>query len=132
APVAFAVELDKEHALPRAEAELAVTHRYGFSGGAEQHRHAVRVTVAEVHVLRADVLGALVPVVVRVIGLARNEPSQELGEVLDEAGLELVDPDAAGRVRRVDAGDSFRDATLLHRLVDLFRDVPNREATRGP
>jgi hypothetical protein len=80
------LEIDLEcGAQAGAEAELAVTHRDGFAGGAEQHRHAVGVTVAEVHVLRADVLGALVPVVVRVVGLARNEPSQELGEVLDEA-----------------------------------------------
>src|SRR4051794_13485792 len=66
APVALAVELEEEPPLPRAEAESAVANGPRFARRAKQHRHAVRVPIAEVHVLRADVLGALVPVVVRV------------------------------------------------------------------
>src|SRR4051812_41096002 len=41
APVALAVELDEEDALPGSELELAVPDRNGFTRGAEQHRHAV-------------------------------------------------------------------------------------------
>src|SRR5262249_1818311 len=57
------------------------------------------------HVLGADVLGAAVPVVVRVVALARHEPLEQSAEVLEEAGLHLVDAHAARRVRRVDASD---------------------------
>src|SRR5215203_1888780 len=90
APVTLAVELEEEHALPGPQAELALTHGDRLAGGAEQHRHAVRVAVPDVHVLLADVLGASVPVVVRVIVLAAvwHEPLEEGGEVLEEAGLE--------------------------------------------
>src|SRR5262245_42020246 len=60
ATVALAVELDEEHALPRAEAELAVADGDGLAGRSEQHGHAVRVPVPDLHVLGADVLGAAV------------------------------------------------------------------------
>src|SRR5262249_39712298 len=43
AAVPLAVELEEEHALPRAESELAVAHRDRLARGAEQQRHAVRV-----------------------------------------------------------------------------------------
>src|SRR5437773_10054209 len=112
APVALAVELEEEHALPGAEAELAVADRDRLAGGPEQHRHAVRVAVAEVHVLLADVLGAAVPVVVRVVALARDEPLEHVGEVVQKSTLELVDPYATRRVRRVDAGDAVDDPAL--------------------
>src|SRR5689334_23823257 len=84
AAVALAVELEEEHALPGAEAELAVAHRDRLAGRAEQHRHAVRVSVPDGHVLLADVLGAPVPVVVRVVLVARDEALQKGGEVLEE------------------------------------------------
>src|SRR5207248_3173736 len=71
APVALAVKLDEEHTLPRAEQELALANRDRLARGAEQHRHAVGVTVPDVHVLRTDVLCPLVPIVVGVIGLDR-------------------------------------------------------------
>ena len=90
------------------------------------------VAVAEVHVLGADVLGATVPVVVGVVRLARYETEQELGEVLEEALLELVDADAAGRVRGVDAGDAVLDAALLNRPGDVVRDVADVEPARRP
>src|SRR5919198_2478892 len=131
APVAFAIELDEEHALPGAEAELAVADRDGFTCRSEQHRHAVGVTVTDRHVLGADVLCALVPVVVRVVGLARHEPLQQLGEVLEEPMLELVHPDAARGVRRVDAGDALRDAALADGFDHLLGDVPYSEPTCG-
>src|SRR5262245_29375707 len=99
ASIAGAVELHEEDALPGAEAELAVADRNGLAGWAEQHRHAVGVAVAELHVLRADVLGAAVPVVVRVVLLAGNDPAQHADEVLEETRLEFVDPHAAGRMR---------------------------------
>src|SRR5881409_1445482 len=62
APVALAVELEEEHALPGAEAELAVADRDRLAGRAEEHRHAVRVAVPDGHVLLADVHGAAIPV----------------------------------------------------------------------
>ena len=45
-----------------------------------------------------DVLGAAVPVVVRVVVLGGHEAPEENGEVLEEAALVLVDPHGAGRV----------------------------------
>src|SRR5437016_765606 len=85
------------------------------------------MAVAEVHVLGADVLGPLVPVVVRVVGLAGDEALQKLGEVLEKAGLELVDTHAAGRVRRVHACDPVRDPALADRVGDLLRDVADAQ-----
>src|SRR5262245_25983999 len=89
-----AVELHEEHALPGAEAEFAVADGYRLAGRPEEHRHAVGVTVAKLHVLGADVLGAPVPVVVRVVLLARHDSTQHAHEVLEEAGLEFVDANA--------------------------------------
>ena len=86
------------------------------------------VAVPEVHVLGTDILGPLVPVVVRVVRLSRHEALQELAEVLDEAGLELVHANAARRVRRVDARNPLEDAALGDGLVDLVGDVPDGEA----
>src|SRR5690242_17126222 len=107
AALALAVELEEEHPLPRAEAELPVTHRNRLARRPEEHRHAVRVTVADLHVLGADVLGAQIPVAVRVVlALRRHESPDEVREVLEEAALELVHADAARRVRGVDAGDA--------------------------
>src|SRR5947207_6214267 len=79
APVALAVELEEEHTLPGSEAELAVADRDRLAGRAEQHGHAVRVAVPEVHVLGADVLGAAIPVVVGVVRLAGHEPLEQAG-----------------------------------------------------
>src|SRR3954471_9549819 len=131
AAVALAVELEEENPLPGAEAELAVAHRNRLAGGPEQHRHAVRVPVAEVHVLFADVLGASVPVVVRVVGLARHEALEHVREVLQETALELVHSNAAGRVRRVHAGDAVGDAALANGLRDLLGDVTDCETAGG-
>src|SRR5687767_7636755 len=82
ATLSLAIELQEEDALPRAERELALAHRDRLAGGAQEHRHAVRVAVSELHVLGADVLRAAVPVVVRVVALARHEAGQQPGEVL--------------------------------------------------
>ena len=79
-----------------------------------------------------DVLGAAVPVVVRVVVLGRDEAAQEHGEVLEEAALVLVDADRARRVRRVDATDAVADAALAHRFLHLLRDVGHGQAARGP
>src|SRR4026209_1235336 len=92
AAIALAVELQEEPALPGAEAELAVAHRDRLASRPEQHRHAMGVAVPEVHVLGADVLGAPVPVVVRVVRLARHEALEHGGAVLQEATLEPVHP----------------------------------------
>src|SRR3972149_11441159 len=62
APVALAVELEEQHALPLSEAELAVADVDRLAGGAEQHRHAVRVAVADLLVLPTHVLRAPAPV----------------------------------------------------------------------
>ena len=127
-----AIELDEEHALPCAEAQLALTHRHGLAGRAEQHRHAVGMAVPDRHVLGTDVLRALVPVVVRVIGLARDQALQQLRKVLEEPSLELVDSHAERRELRIDARDSDRDAALANRLGDFLRDVANGEPPCGP
>src|SRR5439155_27090348 len=131
AAVALAVQLDEEHALPGAELELALSHRHRLAGGAEQHRHAVRVAVALLHVLGADVLGAAVEVVVRVVALGGYELLQELREVFEEAGLELVDPHAACGVRRVDARDPLGDSAFANGLLNLVGDVPYGQAAGG-
>src|SRR5919197_1738206 len=123
AAVSLAVELEEHHALPGPEAELAVPHRNGLAGGPAQHRPAVRVPVPEVHVLGADVLGAAGPGVVRVVGLARHEPLEQVREVLEEAALELVHAHAARRVGGGDAGDPIDDPALPDRFAHLFRDV---------
>ena len=123
ASVALAVELDEEHALPLPELELAVAQRHRLAGAAEEHRHAMRVPVALVHVLGADVLGAAVPVVVCVVVVGRAEPAEQLAEVLEEPLLELVHAHAAGRVRGVDAGDAVLDAALLDCFRDLVGDI---------
>ena len=51
------------------EREIVVGHGNRLPGRAEQHRHAMRVAVPDLHVLGADVLGAAVPVVVGVVGV---------------------------------------------------------------
>jgi hypothetical protein len=132
APVALAVELEEEDALPTAERQLAVAHGDRLAGRPEEHRHAVRVAVSDLHVLLADVLRAPVPVVVRVVVVARHEPPEQRGEVLEEAVLELVHANAGGRVRRVHAGDPVDDARLAHRVRDVVGDVAHREPTGRP
>ncbi len=100
----------------------------GLAGGAEQHRHAVRVAVSDLHVLLADVLGAAVPVVVGVVRLVRDEAPQERAEVLEHPALVLVHTDAARRVRRVDAADPVEDAGLTDDLRDVLGDVGDVKA----
>ena len=114
-----------------AEAELAVADRDRLAGGAEDHRHAVRVAVRLLHVLLADVLGAAVPVVVGVVGLVRDEPAQQRAEVLEHAALVLVHADAARRVGRVDEADAVLDARLPDDLRHLVGDVGDVEAPGG-
>jgi hypothetical protein len=89
----------------------------------------VGVPVAELHVLRADVLRAPVPVVVCVVLLARDEAAEHAHEVVEEPLLELVHPHAAGRVRRVDAGDAVLDAALGDALLHFVGDVADLEAS---
>src|SRR5437764_1192761 len=80
----------------------------------------------------SDTPGAAISVVVRVVALARHEPAQELGEVLEEARLELVDAHAARRVRRVDAGDPVADPALADGLLDFLCDVGDGQAAGRP
>src|SRR5688500_10717222 len=89
------------------------------------------VAVPELHVLRADVLGAAVPVVVRVVLLARDEAAQHADEVLEEAGLELVQAHTAGCVRRVAARDAVPDAAHGDAVSDVVGDVADLEAPSG-
>jgi hypothetical protein len=129
AAVARAIELDEEDPLPGAEAKLAVAHGDRLAGGAEQHGHAMRMAVAELHVLGAHVLSAPVPVVVRVVLLARNEPAEHPDEVVEEARFEFVHAHHARRVRRVHARDAVVDAALGNALSDFVGDVADLEAT---
>src|SRR5438034_9451891 len=89
------------------------------------------MAVAEVHVLGADVLGAAIPVGVRVVGVARNQALEHVCEVLQEPALELVDAHATGRVRRVDAGDPVDDAALADDLDHFLGDVADRQSAAG-
>src|SRR5215204_2404199 len=132
AALAGAVELHEEDALPGPEAELAVTDRNRLARRPEQHRHAVRVAIRELDVLRADVLGSPVPVVMRVVLLARDDPPQHADEVLEEARLEFVNPHAAGRVGGVDAGDAVLHAALGDAFLHFVCDVPDLEARLCP
>src|SRR4029079_6833330 len=77
------------------------------------------------------VLGAPVPVVVRVVRLARHQALEQVREVVQEAALELVPPQAAGRVGRVQAGDPVDDAALPDGLLDLLGDVADGQAAAG-
>src|SRR5437764_7498835 len=131
AAVALSVELEEEHALPGAEAKLALAHGDRLSGRTEQHRHAVRVAVAEVHVLGTDVFGAAIPVVVGVVRVTRDQALEHVGEVLQETALELVHAHATGRVRRVDAGDPVDDAALADYLDHFLGDVADRQSAAG-
>src|SRR5947208_11714778 len=90
------------------------------------------MSVPDVGVLRAEVFRAAPPVVVRVVLLGRDEPLQERSEVLEEARLELVDANAARRVRRVDAGDPVDDPAAFDGRDDVVGDVPDREPTGRP
>ena len=57
--------------VPRQSSPSRDRHR--LARRPKEHRHAVRVAVADLHVLGADVLGAAVPVVVRVVRLVRDQ-----------------------------------------------------------
>ena len=86
---------------------------------------------ADFLVLFADVLGAPVPVVVRVVRLVRDQPPQQRAEVLEHAALVLVDAHAAGRVGRVDAADAVHDARFADDLRDFVGDVGDVQAPGG-
>ena len=79
----------------------------------------------------AHVLGATVPVVVRVVVLARHEPAEQHREVLEEPALPLVHPHRAGRVRRVDAADAVADPALVDGLLHLVGDVGDGQPAGG-
>src|SRR5215213_9920387 len=132
AAVPAAVELEEEHPLPGPERELALTNGNRLAGGTEQHGHAVGVSVPELHVLGADVLGAPVPVVMGVVLLARDEAAEHAREVLQKPGLELVDPDTAGGMGGIHAGDPVLDAALGNAFPHLVRDVPDLETASCP
>ena len=86
---------------------------------------------ADLFVLVADVLGAPVPVVVRVIRLVRDQAPQERPEVVEHAPLVLVDTDAARGVRRVDAADPIDHARLADDLAHVVCDVRHMQAPGG-
>ena len=125
ASVALAVEFEKEHALPSAEAELAAPDGDCLARRPEQHGHAMGVHVRDPHtlVLAGGDLGATVPVVMRVVVVVRDQPAQHHREVLEEAALPLVHPHRAGRVRGVDVTDAVAHAARTYRIRDLFGDV---------
>src|SRR5260221_4196076 len=128
---ARAVELDEEHALPGAEAQLAVADRDRLARRAEDHRHAVGVAVRLLFVFLADVFRAAIPIVVRVVRLVRHETAQQRAEVLEHAALVLVDAHTAGRVGGVDAADPIDDTGLANDFRDLGGDVGDVQAAAG-
>ena len=127
APVALAVELEEQHPLPRAEAELAVAHRDRLAGRAEQHRHAVRVAVAELHVLLADVLGAAIPVVVRVVVLGRHESLAASPRSPRGTRARTRSPAPSRSCAASTRSRSRRGPRSRGRPRDLLRDVGDRE-----
>ena len=131
APIALAIELEEEHALPLPELELATPHRNRLSGRAQEHRHTVGVAVRGLNVLGTDVFRAAVPIVVGVVVLGGDEPPEEHGEVLEESALPLVHPYGAGRMRRVDAADAVADRALVDSLLHLVRDVRDGQPAGG-
>ena len=91
------------------------------------------VAVPVLHVLGGDVLGAPIPVVVRVVVLlGRNEALEHHREVLEEAVLPLVHAHGAGGVRRVDAADAVPDTALADGGLHLVGDVGDGQPTCGP
>jgi hypothetical protein len=90
------------------------------------------MAVPDGHVLLADVLRAPLPIVVRVVLVARDEALEEGREVVEEPVLELVHAHAAGRVRRVDADDPVAHTALPNRVLDLVGDVSHRETPGRP
>jgi hypothetical protein len=90
------------------------------------------VAVAGLHVLFADVLRALVPVVVSVVALSWHKALEQSREVLQETVFELGYPDATGRMWRVDAGDTVLDTALADALDYFIRDVDDRQAAARP
>src|SRR5919199_4522181 len=77
-----AVEAEQEHALPPSEAQLRVPERDLLRAWAEQQPN-------EPFALR---------------NLRRDEPLEQVLEVLEEPGFALVDADDAGRLRRRHVG----------------------------
>jgi hypothetical protein len=67
------------------------------------------VAVWEPDILETDVLRAPLSVVVRVVDAPRYQPREEMREVLEQAAFVWSEPDAAGRVSRVDARDPVHD-----------------------
>src|SRR5688572_5107258 len=60
--------------------------------------------------------------------LPRKEPPQQVGEIVEQPRLELVDAYTAGRVWGVHAGDATPDAALPNRRADVVRDVRDVDA----
>ena len=89
------------------------------------------MAVADVHVLGADVLGALVPIVVGVVRLAGDETAEELREVLEKSRLELVHANAASGVWGVDARDPVGHGARADRVDHLVGDVTDAQAAGG-
>jgi hypothetical protein len=82
-------------------------------------------------VFLADVLRTAVPIVVRVVGLVRDEAAEQGAKVLEHAALVFVDAHTARRMGRVDAADPVDDAGLADDLRDLGGDVGDVEAAAG-
>ena len=62
----------------------------------------------------------------------RDQPPEQLGEVLEHPGLDLVHPHAAGGVGRVDAADAVDHAGLGDDGAHLFGDVRDVKAATRP
>ena len=99
-----------------------------------RHRHAVGMAGAALHVLLADVVRAPLPVVVRVVAVARDEGAERGGEVLQEAVIELVDPHGADRCGASNARDTVLDTAFANGLLDRVKVMPRTTAAcmRGP
>ena len=96
------VEFDEHDPLPLAEQDLAVDHGDGDRGLTDEQLAHMRMAV-DVLVL-FEVLGPDAVIVVLVVLVFRNDGVDGSAEVVEEAGLRLVD-DERGRCVRSRDGD---------------------------
>src|SRR5437899_6345797 len=117
------IELREDDRLEPAEGEFGVVDPDG-DGPPDQRRAEVRVRVAALTVGHARII-------VAVTAPLRDEPLEEVLQVIDQRALELVDEQGAGRVQRVDQRDADGDGKLLNRIAHALGDIRDLGALVG-
>src|SRR5437867_1447249 len=117
------IELREDDRLEPAEGEFGVVDPDG-DGPPDQRRAEVRVRVAALTVGHARIIVAVaVPL--------RDEPLDEVLQVVDQGALELVDEQGAGRVQGVDQRDAGGNGELLNRIAHALGDIRDLGALVG-